>query len=377
MKDSDIIKSRLFNQQIANSRYTNVQDLLSWMVAIQAQEFAMARWSIGLRLGSDNKGMPVLKDVDIETFFNSGKIIRTHLLRPTWHFVTPDDLRWLLALTGPRVNAANAFMYRKMELDASVFKRSHDIIVKALEGGKQLTRDSLKEALARKKIQGDGVRIGLLMMKAELDGLICSGARQGNQFTYALIDEWVPAAKPLTREEALTKLVGQYFTSRGPATLADFMTWSGVLMKDVRDTIASMKGLFAKEIIDGKEYFFTPAALENISSPASRKIQDTFLMPDYDEYGISYKDRSAIFDPKRLTLTIKGGNPVFNRMIVIRGKIAGTWRRTLKNGTAQIQTVPFVGLNKTEYRELSFAIKRFESFIETGKSKHKLSKVKK
>lgn len=195
MTTSDIIRYRLINQQIAETKFKKPQEIVAWLAAMQAQDFAMAKWAIGLRL-------PGSKDADIEKAFNDGVILRTHLMRPTWHFVAPADIRWMLALTAPRVNVANAFMYRKLELDNKIFKRSNDILVKTLQGGKQLTRAILKTALERKKIVADGLRLGYLMMRAELDGIICSGARQGKQFTYALLDERAPPVKTLDHDEA-------------------------------------------------------------------------------------------------------------------------------------------------------------------------------
>ncbi len=153
-------------------------------------------------------------EVDIDNVFNNGQILRTHLLRPTWHFVTPADIRWLLALTAPRVKAANAFMNRKLELDNAVLRRSNDTLAKSLDDGKQLTRSELKAALEKKKIFADGLRLGYLMMQSELDGIICGGARQGKQFTYSLLDDRVPpATKHFNKDQALAELSKRYFTS--------------------------------------------------------------------------------------------------------------------------------------------------------------------
>ncbi len=178
----DIIRHRLFNQQIAETKFTKPEEIVNWLVAMQAQEYAMSKWAIGLRL-------PGSTDEMVEKAFTDGAILRTHLMRPTWHFVTPTDIRWLLKLTAPRVEAASAFMFRQLELDNKTFKRSNDIIAKTLDGGKQLTRTELQAALKQKKIIADRFRLSYLMMKAELDGIICSGARRGKQFTYSLLDE--------------------------------------------------------------------------------------------------------------------------------------------------------------------------------------------
>ena len=249
---------------------------------MQAQDFAMAKWAIGLRL-------PSLYDSDIEKAFNEGSILRTHLLRPTWHFVTPTDIRWLLALTAPRVNALNAYWYRKFELDMGIFKRCNDILAKTLAGGKQLSRTALKSTLDRAKIVADGFRLSYLFMRAELDGVICSGAREGKQFTYALLDEVVPVLSTLSfeRDKALAELCRIYFTSRGPATIQDFAYWSGLSMKDARAGITLLKSQLEEIKMNGDLYHFVrlAAGLKG-NSPKTGSLQTTFLLPDYDEYGI-------------------------------------------------------------------------------------------
>jgi len=209
---SEIAKCRLLNQQLAETKFTNAPEIVAWLGAVQAQEYYQAKWALGLRL-------PHLTDTDLEQDFTEGNLIRTHLLRPTWHFVTPKDIRWLLALTAPRVNAVNAYMYRKLELEQLGFNRCYDIIAKALQGGFQLTRTELNTLLNQSNIVTNSLRLSCIMMRAELDGIVCSGARKGNQFTYVLLDERVPPTNFITQDEALAELTKRYFTSRGPATL--------------------------------------------------------------------------------------------------------------------------------------------------------------
>jgi len=350
MTNAEIIRYRLFNQQIAETKFTETNQIVHWMVAMQAQEYAMAKWSIGLRL-------PGSTDAKVEKAFTEGEILRTHLMRPTWHFVTPEDIRWLLKLTAPRVEALNAFTYRQQELDSKIFKRSNDIIAKTLEGGKHLLRTELQTALKQKKIVADGVRLSAVMMKAELEGIICSGPRRGNQFTYALMDERVPRAKTISRKEALAGFTKRYFTSRGPATLKDFTTWSGLSVTEAREGIAALSSEFIKEKINGHDYIFISTTFSN------NKIQENFLMPDYDEYGMSYKDRSAIFNTAVDLSQFKGENPIFNRMIILDGKIEGTWKRVIKNNKVAIDTVPFKPLSKTRQHALTKAIKKYCSFV--------------
>lgn len=353
MTPNEIILHRLVNQQIAESKFSKPDEIVSWMVAMQAQEYAMAKWAIGLR-------GPDLQDKDVDSAFNDGAILRTHLLRPTWHFVTPRDIRWLLVLTAPQIKVISAYMFRKLELDSKVFNRTNDILAKALEGGRHLTRTILNLSLKRSKIIADGLRLGYIMMYAEIDGIICSGARQGKQFTYALLDERAPLAKGtprFSREEALAELTQRYFTSRGPATVQDFAGWSGLSVTDARSGLASVGSQFTSEVTSGREYIFSPAI-------PKRMRRTTFLMADYDEYGMSYKDRSAIYDPKNSTLEMRGGNPIFNHVIVIDGVFGGSWQQTVKGSKVEIKTAPYKALSKNQDDALHKATNRYLSFFE-------------
>lgn len=359
MTKTEIIKYRLLNQQIAETKFTKPNEIVAWLAAMQSQEFAMAKWAIGLRL----KG---LKDADVEKAFNKGEILRTHILRPTWHFITPKDICWMLALTAPRVNAFNKYYYRKYNLDNKIFKRCNDTFIKILEGGKQLTRTALKSALERVKVKADGIRLGLIMMKAELDGIICSGARIGKQFSYALLKERAPGALVLRYEEALTELTIRYFKSRGPAAIQDFVWWSGLSNKEAKAGIAMLDKEFTRETIDGKEYIFSTSIAETFASGLTfkkNKLQTTFLMPDYDEYGISYKDRSAIFTAKNVLSEPEGGNNTYSHALVIDGRVAGTWKRYLKNNTVAVETTFFTALNKRQQEAVKKAVKTYRTFF--------------
>jgi len=334
MNTEDIILQRLHAQQLAKPTYKEAGEVVSWLIAMQAQEYAHAKWAIHLR--SD-----ALTEKAIEQSFNEGIYLRTHLMRPTWHFVHRQDIRWLLQLTAPRVHAANAYYYKQLELDAKLFSRSNKVLEKALQGGKHLQRTALAKALKDAKIIASGPRLGYIMMFAELEGLICSGPREGKQFTYALLEERVPAVKALSREEALAQFVQRYFTTRGPATLQDFAYWSGLTIKDAREGAAALPAAFVKE----GDLIYLPATL------AKDKIQRTFIMPDYDEYGMSYKDRHDIFN--------KGARTFYSHMIIVDGKIAGTWK---KNNNGGMDMDIFTALNKTQTTALKKATERYLAF---------------
>jgi hypothetical protein len=218
-------------------------------------------------------------------------------------------------------------------------------------------RTELQTALKQKKIIANGVRLAAILMHAELDGIICSGPRQGKQFTYALLEERVPPVKALNREEALAAMIYRYFNTRGPATLQDFTSWSGLTMKDAIAGAGTLPGEFIKEKIEGKEYIFKPIETGKMNRQAC-----CFLMPDYDEYGMSYKDRSAIFDQAKGKGDKRGGNFIFNHMVVIDGVIAGTWERKIKGNKVTVEAFPFDKLTASTQKILDRSVNKYRAF---------------
>lgn len=345
-----IVQNRLYNQQITCSSITTAVDMISWFGAIQGQEYAQAKWALGLRL-------PQLKDKDLEAELSKGTILRTHLLRPTWHLVAAKDIRWILELTAPRVHAVNAYHYRQSGLDKAVFNQSIDIMAKALSGGQQLTRMELNEALSIHGIASEGGRSTAIMMYAELEGIICSGARKGKQFTYALLEERAQDAILLQREEALALLSRRYFLSRGPATLADYATWSGLTLADCRKGVQLIDDLLQEAVIDGVTYYYS----KDLPS-LNRSTSMVQLLPIYDEYMIGYKDRSAYHQSKNEA--IQKGSFTFDNIIVAGGQIAGTWKRTFKAKHIELDIRILEPLSATQKRSLDKAIERYRDFYD-------------
>lgn len=349
MPNPDIAHLRLHNQRIAGEKFDTAAEVVRWLGAVQSQDYAGAKWALAQRMRHGT-------DANLDQAFNAGEIVRTHVMRPTWHFVHPADVRWLLALTAPRVHQLNDTMYRKLELDAALLNRSAKLLTKALRGGKHLDRGELGATLAKAGIVADGIRLGYIVHWAELEALVCSGPRRGKQFTYALLEERVPPAKPMTREEALAELVKRYFTSHGPATLRDFCWWSGLTLADARAGVALLGSQLVHEVIDGQTYWFAPSA-----SITKDKSPTAYLLPNYDEY-ISYKDRGAVFDSQyasRVDIQA-GGLPHY---LVIDGQIAGAWRRTFSKGAVVIEYRPFEALTAAETKAFETAAGRFGAFL--------------
>jgi hypothetical protein len=338
----------MVSQQLVNPTCKTAAELVAWFGAVQGQEYAQTKWGLGIRL-------PHLLDSDVEKEINDGLILRTHLLRPTWHLVAAVDIRWLLQLTAPRVHAANAYMYRQLELDNKIFNVSNNVLVKSLEGGKYLTRTSLNEELRKHKIKAEGHRLSYIMMRAELDGIICSGPRDGNQSTYALLDERVPSVNHISREQALEKLTKRYIKSRGPVTTRDFSTWSGLTVTEAKKGFDIVGSHFIHETLDTQQFLSATYAL-----PDKAVLNAVYLLPIYDEFIMGYKDRSAMlaFRNKLETKPSVG----FDSTIVSNGQIIGTWKRVMKGKCLELGYNFFKPPTKLQLASLRKSVNRLEAF---------------
>ena len=347
----DIVHHRLHNQRISRIKFDQPNQVVSWFGAIQAQDYSGAKWAVAQR----TKG---LRDTAIEQAFVDGEILRTHILRPTWHFVTPTDIRWMLTLTASRVRAALAYMDRQLGLDQATFKKSNAALVKALRDSKQLTRSELTSVFQQAHINVDGLRLGHILMHAELDGIVCSGGRRGKQFTYALLDERAPQAKILEHDDALAELTKRYFSSHGPATVQDFVWWSGLTTADARNGLELIKSKLPHEVTNGQTYYFPDL------TPVEDKSPTAYLLPNYDEYVVGYTDRTAMFDISHTDKLDARASVLAQYTIVIDGQVAGTWKRTLKKSEVVVELVPFTVLTKAENEAVIAAAQQYGKFLE-------------
>lgn len=342
-----IAQQRLSQQRLTQNPLATAAEVVAWMGAVQAQEYQGAKWSLYLRLQDAT-------DEAIERAFADGAIVRTHILRPTWHFVTPADIRWMLALTAARVNAQDAGMCRQYELDDGLFARSNAALESALRGGRHLTRAEIGAVLAAAGIVATGLRLGLILHRAETDGLICSGPRRGKQFTYALLDERAPQTTRISRDEALTELARRYYVSHGPATAHDFAWWSGLTVTDARAGAEMAGSSLAREVIDGRTYWFAASPL-----PAPEPNEAVFLLPTYDEFLVGY----AGFDALRRGGRSAEESGTFDSTLVIGGRVMGTWRRTIQKAAVAIAVTPFAPLSDAERDAVERAAQRYGAFV--------------
>jgi len=350
MNTSEILSLRLYNTGLSQSPFENAVDAVSHLGAVQAQDFTAAKWALGLRIRNAT-------DKEIERAFNDGKILRIHVLRPTWHFVLPEDVHWMLELTAPRVKSFLKNYNRKLGLDDALFARSNAMIIGALEGHNYLTRQELKAILADAGIETDVQRLAHIVAWAELDGLICSGPRRGKQFTYALLEERVKRSDRPDREQSLAKLALRYFTSHGPAQLKDFAWWSGLAEKDAQSALDMVKSRLNHVTLNAKTYWFPPHAEAGIPDRPT-----ALLLSVYDEYTIAYHDRSDINEARYIERMIAVGNAL-TAVIVLNGGVAGTWKKALKKDSVGIRLNPFRELNKNEREAVEAEVERYGRFF--------------
>ena len=326
---SDISGLRLYNQKIIQPSFKKSEEVLSWLGAIQGQDYAGAKWSIGLRLVN-------AKETDVEDAFNRKQILRTWLMRGTLHMVSSKDLEWMRKLFAPKIIKGNARRYKELELDEPTLFKTNDIIIKALQEKTRLNRKELLAKIEESGISTQGQRAAYMLQRASYDGLICQTNTIRNVANFILIDKSFTDGMTLDRSEAIAELTKRYFKSRGPATIQDFVWWSGLTVAETKAGLEANKSLFCHEMIDGHSYW---SPVENLPLKIARNL--IHFLPGFDEFLLGYKDRSASLDPKFSNNWCPGNNGMFFPFIVMNGEVVGTWKRGFKKNVVVIEINSF------------------------------------
>jgi len=349
-----VVQRRLRHQRLAGPPLDDAAAVVGWLGAVQSQDYLGAKWAVAQRTRAG-------RDADFETAFARGAILRTHVLRPTWHFVLPADIRWMLQLTAPRVQAQNATYYRQVGLDARTLAHGDEVLARTLQGGEQLTRDELGAALRTAGLPTDGLRLTLLSMHAELEGAICSGARRGKQFTYAALDDRAPAAPRLARDEALVALARRYFASHGPATAHEFAWWSGLKVADAIAAIAALDGELAAVRAGGLTFWSGAPARASARRGGPALVR---LLPNFDEFLISARDHADVLDARLARSLGTRDSVLANHVVSGSGRIVGDWRRTLKGGAVTVQVTSSAPLDASDRAALAAEVERYGRFLD-------------
>lgn len=313
-----LLVARLANQQLIQTDIKDAKSIVSWMGAMQAQDFNMAKWGIGVRLLGST-------DTEIENTINKGDIIRLHILRPTWHFVSSDDIYWMLDLSASRLSTSLKTADKMLDLTPEFVSKTYSILIDILDKEPNLTRQEIGEKLNLNNSILDSHRLNCIMFHAEVDSIVCNGVVKGKKQTYDLLEKKVPKGNEVfNKEESLYKLARKYFQSHGPATLQDFVWWSGLTIKEAKTGIESIMPDFIQEVIEGQTYIFH-------NSTVNHKLEDDIvhLLPAFDELFVSYKDRKEILKLEHQKKVIIS-NGVFKPTVFLNGEIIGIWNRVVK-----------------------------------------------
>lgn len=326
MTKEDIVILRMFNQGLLDNLFETPADAVANFGAIQSQDYNMAVWALGLRIKNPKRTL-------IEKAINTGEIIRTHILRPTWHFVHQKDIRWMMELSASNVKKATQYVDKKEGLTNELFNKIWRIIELEFNKTENLTKENIKNCLFQRKIEVNNLLLTQVIIRAELEMRLCNGETKDH---YTLFEKRIPSTTKIPREEAICKLAKTYFTSRGPATLKDFAWWSGLNMKDAKLGISGLGRDLCSFMLDNLCYYHFE--IKNNFAPISKSI----LLPAYDEYMISYTEGRDVVFPAGIEKSLVG-NGIFKPLVIINNEIKGTWNRIKKNPFLEIQLLTELG----------------------------------
>lgn len=316
--------------------------MVRWLVGVQAENYAQASWAVASRTTG-------LSESEFARSFADGEILRTHVLRPTWHFVHPDDIRWLLELTRPRVVRTFRSLERELDLDDRVVAAAADVIAGALNGGRHLARAELGERLRPHGLPSSGRGLMVVVAHAELDGLICSGAPSGKDHTYALLDERAPGSRSMERADALAELALRYFRGHGPATERDLAYWATLTLTDVRAGLAAIGDQLDSFVHDGRTFFVGEPASASPPEPRGHLLQI------FDEFYRGYQDSRRVLDADG---RLAPGREASAGMAVVDGQVVGSMVRRIETAGVTFEVTPLLPLDDDEQEVLRGAALR-------------------
>ena len=349
MNTAELLNIRLYNQLLATHTQKTPQEVVSWMGAMQSQALDLAKWAIGQRLKDKT-----VKDID--NALNTAKIIRTHTLRPTWHFVSAADVHWMFDLSNPRLKPIYQSYCRMSNADEKLIYRCIPLVEKALSDDKHLTKQEINDLLLTHNIEADARHLTMILSYAEMEGLICNGKVRGSKQTFTLLEKWAPRKETLHKEEALARLAQRFFFSHGPATLNDFAWWSGLTLTECKHALEMIKENLVSETANDRTFWMR----NDIQTPPTTQ-QSAILLPPFDEFVVSYKDRSELIATTHYS-KVMTKNGIFSPTTMLNGKIIGSWKKTVQKNKPKVELSFFEKTSKQIQALFEPEIKRIETF---------------
>jgi hypothetical protein len=343
----DIAQLRLVSQRLLNTPNAAATEVVEWMGAMQAQDYAGAKWSLGMRA-------PGTTEANIEQAIASGEIIRTWPMRGTLHFVPSKDAAWMLQATTPRIIAMAAGRHRQLGLNDEILQQGAAILVETLASETPVVRKDLLDALQKRGIDTKEQRGYHIIWWAAQHGLLSVGPLHGKQPTFTTLA--APKGVLPTIQQSLRMLAERYFQSHGPATLKDFAWWSGLKIVDARAALSEISDSLDSVVVDGAEYWYR-RGLKATSQPS------VLLLPGFDEYLLGYTDRSAALAAEHSEKIVPGKNGMFMPTIVVDGRVVGTWKRTITAQSVRIKCTSFAPLSTNRHAELVHAAQRYGAYL--------------
>jgi hypothetical protein len=349
VRDLDIARWRLRSQYLVAPHGGSARDVVGSLVAVQAENAGQAGWAVAARTRDPDRA-------DLAKLLDDGAILRTHVLRPTWHFVRAEDIGWLIDLTGPRVRKVTGPQLRTVHgLDERGVDRAVDTVLRALAERGQLTRAELTAELRECGIPVTGHLVMILLAHVELEGLICSGSVVDGEHTYALLDRRVPDRRRLERTEALAELALRYFTGHGPATERDLAYWATLTVTDVRAGLEQVRDRLDSFRHDGRIFWHAPA-----DPPSAAQDPAGHLLQILDEMYRGYQDSRWVLDTAghvpRVRETAIG-------MALVDAQIVAAMRRTITGAQVQFDLRAYRALTPGELDALSQAATRYAEYL--------------
>lgn len=387
---SQLALQRLDNQFISAPHPGSLAEMLAQLGAVQGQDYLGTLWALGLRSG--------LTQAQAEESYAQpapqATIVRSWLMRGTLHFVAAADLGWMVELVAPRLLSGLRRRYGELELDAGTLEKSDRLLLEAIRAEGPLRRDALRSRLEAAGISTTGQRAVHMLQHASLQGLIYQAAVQRNQAVFELVERLPPGIQFSSREAALGELARRYFSTHGPATVQDFIWWSGLTAAEARQALGAAQESQANlesQVVCGITYWgcskpgakrvssatgdthstASPLPVEDCAdermvldaSTPQADPQGAYLLPGFDEYLLSYKDRSASISPEHQQRWMSNTNGMPLSTVVIGGKVVGTWKRTLGKKAVRVEVQPFEAFSPAQEEAIQAAAQEYANFL--------------
>lgn len=355
MERRDVLAARLANQRLTGPPADSPDQVVAELLCVQAQDAALARAMIGYRTGR-----PV---ATVDAAVADGRLVRTHILRPTWHYIAAADLRWVLDLTAPRGGVPNA-RERQLGIDEPLIGRALDVVTERLAGGRYAVRRALGEALAEAAVldRADPLfnqQVGHLLGFAEYRAVACSAPVAAPEHHYALVDEVIPAEAPRDRDDAIAELVGRFVTGHGPVALRELQRWTPLTLVEIRGAMETLGDRVVRREVEGVELWSSAGA----SRPETRP-QRAWLLSIFDEAFLTYPllnfPRSAghPYAEVGYRFAEAGGG-----VVICDLQDVGVWKRRMVRGEVAVELELDPGLDAGQRRAVDDAVERLRATI--------------